>query len=196
VIGANPWFTEALRSISRDGGRFRLALVAEDTDAFTRRPEARDVEIAILACRACASEGPRLLAWVRRHAPGLRVVLKYPALRAHLVRDAIQMGAWGCFGAEDPPETLMTVLASVAQGRVSFPFVDFGQIGEDPFERLTRREYDVLRALAEGWTNAQISTRLGISPNTVKYHLQLIYDKLGVSNRSAAVARFLSRAQP
>ncbi len=193
VIGANPWFTEALKAMARESGRFRLAAVTADADAFKRCSAAHHAEIAILACHASASDGPGLVAWARRHLSDLRIVLKYPELQARHVRDAIQMGAWGCFAATDPPETLMTVLDSVAQGRVSFPFVDFRSINDDPFERLTRRERDVLDALSKGWTNAQISARLGISPNTVKYHLQLIYNKLGVANRSGAVAQYLSR---
>ncbi|MEM6933087.1 MAG: LuxR C-terminal-related transcriptional regulator, partial [Pseudomonadota bacterium] len=47
-------------------------------------------------------------------------------------------------------------------------------------------------ALAKGWTNNQISSRLGVSENTVKYHLKLIYEKLDVQNRSMAVARYIN----
>ncbi|MCH7551568.1 MAG: response regulator transcription factor [Proteobacteria bacterium] len=107
----------------------------------------------------------------------------------------MQGGAWGCISDDDPPETLLSVLSSVAQGRVSFPFVDFSALRDDPFEHLTRREREVLSALAQGWSNTRISARLGISENTVKYHLKLIYDKLGVPNRATAVARFMQRAE-
>lgn len=53
---------------------------------------------------------------------------------------------------------------------------------------LTDRELEVLRALAEGLGNKQIGARLGISPSTVKYHLQAIFSKLGVRTRSEAVS--------
>lgn len=195
VIGANPWFSEALRALLAETGAFHLAVVEPDTAAFAANPQATRAEIAIVACNAATSETPRLVAWARRHHPDLRVVAKYPTLRPDLVRSAMQAGAWGCFSAEDPPATLLTVLHAVAAGRVSFPFVDFATIREDPFEQLTRREREVLAALAKGWTNSQISARLGISENTVKYHLRLIYDKLGVTNRSTAVSRFLARMQ-
>ncbi|MCC7054922.1 MAG: response regulator transcription factor [Gemmatimonadaceae bacterium] len=54
--------------------------------------------------------------------------------------------------------------------------------------RLTDRELEVLRALAEGLGNKQIGGRLGISPSTVKYHLQAIFAKLAVRTRSEAVS--------
>ena len=53
-------------------------------------------------------------------------------------------------------------------------------------ERLTRRELEVLRLLAQGWSDAQIATHLVISPRTVNHHVTSLYDKLGVSSRTAA----------
>jgi DNA-binding CsgD family transcriptional regulator len=56
-------------------------------------------------------------------------------------------------------------------------------------ECLTSREADVLELVAAGLTNAAIAERLWISPGTVKKHLDNVYAKLGVANRTAAVAR-------
>ena len=58
-----------------------------------------------------------------------------------------------------------------------------------PVPRLTARQNDLLRLLAAGHTNAQIARRLGISEGTVRKHLENIYDRLGVSSRTAAVTR-------
>jgi len=55
-------------------------------------------------------------------------------------------------------------------------------------DTLSDREREVLALLALGYTNAQLAERLFVSPNTVKTHLQHIYDKLGVPNRTAAVS--------
>lgn len=58
---------------------------------------------------------------------------------------------------------------------------------------LADRQMDVLKALAEGLTNKEIARRLGIAEITVKVHLQSIYRKLGVSNRTEALAAALNR---
>ncbi len=55
-------------------------------------------------------------------------------------------------------------------------------------DRLTTREAEILELVAAGLTNAAIAERLWISPGTVKKHLDRIYSKLGVVNRTAAAA--------
>lgn len=59
-----------------------------------------------------------------------------------------------------------------------------GERGSSP--RLTTRELQVLRLVAEGLPNAQVAQRLWISEPTVKYHLSRTYEKLGVANRTGA----------
>jgi DNA-binding NarL/FixJ family response regulator len=53
---------------------------------------------------------------------------------------------------------------------------------------VSRREQEVLALLADGLVNKQIAARLGISTNTVKTHLELLFEKLGVTTRAEAVA--------
>jgi DNA-binding CsgD family transcriptional regulator len=61
---------------------------------------------------------------------------------------------------------------------------------QDRGERLTPREWDVLRNLASGKTNAQIATGLFVTEGTVKSHVKHILRKLGATNRTEAVARY------
>ena len=56
-------------------------------------------------------------------------------------------------------------------------------------EPLTDREVEILQLLAAGFTNPVIGSRLYLATNTVKAHLRNIYGKLGVNNRTQAVAR-------
>jgi DNA-binding CsgD family transcriptional regulator len=56
-------------------------------------------------------------------------------------------------------------------------------------EQLTARQAELLRLVAAGRTNAQIAAELFVSPHTVRKHLENIFDRLGVTTRTAAVAR-------
>jgi DNA-binding NarL/FixJ family response regulator len=63
-----------------------------------------------------------------------------------------------------------------------------------PFEEsLTPREVEVLELLAEGLSNKAIAERLGISDQTVKFHVAAICGKLGAANRTDAVRRAIRR---
>jgi LuxR family maltose regulon positive regulatory protein len=67
-----------------------------------------------------------------------------------------------------------------------------------PGERLTARELDVLRMLPSRLTQSEIAEELGVSVNTVKYHVKVVYRKLGVASRSeaATAAARMARARP
>lgn len=60
-------------------------------------------------------------------------------------------------------------------------------------EPLTTREGQVLELLADGLSNRLIATRLGLSDETVKFHLSAIFGKLGVANRTEAVRQAIRR---
>ncbi|MDQ1389559.1 MAG: hypothetical protein QOF56_3013 [Acidobacteriaceae bacterium] len=77
------------------------------------------------------------------------------------------------------PEGLDTLLRENTASRrtVSPPLV----------EALTPREIEVLGMMVEGWGNKEISTRLGISEHTVKFHVAAIMGKLNASSRTEAV---------
>ena len=66
-----------------------------------------------------------------------------------------------------------------------------GRAGNPGPRGLSGREAEVLRLAAAGHSGPEIARRLYISPGTVKTHFANIYEKLGVSDRTAAVARAL-----
>jgi two-component system nitrate/nitrite response regulator NarP len=75
-----------------------------------------------------------------------------------------------------------------------FPMLDVRKLAANPVAGLTERERDLLAALCEGATNADLARRFELSLQTVKFHLKRIYAKIGVSNRAGAVALYLSQA--
>ncbi len=106
---------------------------------------------------------------------------------------------WGILPEDFSSEDLVIMVKALAQGFIAFtpPVVDyFPDIAAQDTNSatgqpsgLTERELEVLGYIADGMANKQIADFLKISPNTVKYHLASIYEKLGVSNRAEAVTR-------
>ncbi|HTX71220.1 MAG TPA: helix-turn-helix transcriptional regulator [Rectinemataceae bacterium] len=69
----------------------------------------------------------------------------------------------------------------------SLPAPGRGSVQDDGEARLSQREKEILEYLADGWSNAEIASVLGIGIRTVRFHLEGIYSKLGVNRRGEAV---------
>jgi two-component system nitrate/nitrite response regulator NarP len=80
-------------------------------------------------------------------------------------------------------------------GQMIFPFVDVRGLHNCPLSSLTPRERELLAALSEGNSNAQLAARFEISVQTVKFHLKNVYEKLGIGNRAQAVALYVSESR-
>jgi len=104
-----------------------------------------------------------------------------------------------------PAFEVVTVSASVNDASPSADVLLLARAGDRPRRvaatiddtaagpTLTNREREILMLLADGLGNKQIAARLGISTNTVKTHLELLFEKLGVSSRAEAVATAVKR---
>jgi DNA-binding CsgD family transcriptional regulator len=81
----------------------------------------------------------------------------------------------------------LTVRAAGRQG------ANFGPLPEEAPVLLTHREIEVLAALGNGLSNKAAARQLGISPHTVKFHIESIFKKLAATSRAEAVAKGLKR---
>ncbi len=135
--------------------------------------------------------GADILAAIKRRHLATRIVVYTGEPGGECCARRSVSAAWGFISKSDEPAVLRRASQRVARGRMSLPSIDLQALTTDPFQELTSRERELLTALANGWTNLQIASRIGISRNTVKYHLKNLYDKLGVSNRAMAVALYM-----
>lgn len=66
----------------------------------------------------------------------------------------------------------------------------------DPVDLLSRRQFQVLELLASGATNAEAATAMGVSVNTLRFHVRGIYQRLGVHGRAEAIGRLGEVSHP
>ncbi|NBC30091.1 MAG: hypothetical protein GVY29_08895, partial [Spirochaetes bacterium] len=95
-------------------------------------------------------------------------------------------------------EEFLAVLPAVAQGfvlRHSAAGSRLAAAERSGSASLNLREAEVVALLAEGASNREIASELGITENTVKFHLQSLYGKLGVSSRAGAVFAAMKRGE-
>jgi two-component system nitrate/nitrite response regulator NarP len=192
IADKNPVVRSGLKDFINREGRFEVIGTVPTGSAFLTFCEVNPGDIAIIGWSLPDMTGGDVLAALKRRHASTRVIVYTGEPGRDVLRQAVQLGAWGFISKSDEPEVLIETVASVARGRMSLPYIDLKALTTDPLSELTARERELLVALANGWTNLQIASRIGISRNTVKYHLKNLYDKLGVSNRAMAVALYVS----
>jgi two-component system nitrate/nitrite response regulator NarL len=117
-----------------------------------------------------------------------------------VVFDALQAGASGYLFKEASRDEIVDAVLAVARGESVLPAtVAAGLVGEirlrtsSDMPALSEREREILRLTAEGKSFSEIASTLFIGVTTVKTHMQHVYEKLGVSDRAAAVAEGFRR---
>lgn len=192
IADKNPVVRTGLIDVITRDGRFEVKLAVATGAAFLDAVEAEPVDIAIIGWSLPDTTGGDVLAELKRRAITARTIVYTGEQSTSVLRRSIKAGAWGFMSKSDEPDVLLGIISTVSHGRVSFPYVDMEAARRDPLDALTVRERELLTALAAGWTNLQIAARIGISRNTVKYHLKNLYDKLDVNNRAMAVALYMA----
>ncbi len=196
IADKSPLIQSALAQIFSGDERFSLVANASDGERFMEAVDRLAFDVGVIGWVMPYLDGPGVLKAIsgRPHAP--RIVIYTGDPSADLPRRAMLLGAAGFCSKREKPETLLTTVQAVAEGRMVFPFMDMSKPQADPFGSLTARERELFGTLAQGLTNAQIAKTIDVSLNTVKFHLKNLYEKLGVSNRAQAVAYYLKWEPP
>lgn len=170
-----------------------IADVAGAGDAV-ERSRIGDVDVVLMDLRFAgdATAGVRATAALRELADPPQVLVLTSHDTDADILGAIEAGACGYLLKDAGPDELLAAVHAAAAGESALsPTVAARLLSRmrDPRPTLTQREAEVLRAVAEGATNRQTAASLHLSEATVKTHLVHVFDKLGVTSRTAAVAR-------
>jgi DNA-binding NarL/FixJ family response regulator len=150
-------------------------------------------DIVLLDLRLPDMLGSEVARELRSKIPDARIIV-FTAFPDHAgVGAALAAGADEVIVKDASRTDLIEAIRHMSQDkqRPSDPVAQFQHDQQAKHARcgLTRREYDVLRRLAIGETNAEIASALKLSPNTVKTYVQIALQKLGARNRVEAISR-------
>lgn len=191
LADSNPLVLSAMSELFQRDNRFSLLSTSATAEGFLGNVARVPPEVGIIDWALPVMGGAKLLAQLRDAASVTRMVIYgHESSDAHY--GALSAGAAGFVSRSDPVETLLETCIAVAGGKMVFPYLDVRELQKDPLQTLSHRESDMLAALSKGLTNRELSHELGITLNTVKFHLSNLYDKLSVKSRAQAIAFYYS----
>ena len=200
VADDHPLYREGVvRALSASG---RVEVVAEAGDGRVALAQIQEhtPDVALIDYKLPELDGVAVTNAVVRDQLPTRVLLVSAFTDSGVVYKALETGAAGFVSKEARREQIVDAVLAVARGQnVVPPDIASGLVSEIRLRRqddrpsLTQREHEILRLIADGKSLPEIAKELYLGLTTVKTHVQHLYEKLGVSDRAAAVASAMRR---
>jgi two-component system nitrate/nitrite response regulator NarL len=201
VADDHPIYREGIvRAINE---RPDLELVGEAADGrqALERIQARSPEVAVLDIRMPGLDGTQVLLAMRRDGLETEVLFLSAFMEPELAYRTVASGARGYLSKESSRHEVCEAIVTIARGGTALAAEAQAGLAREIQERertggppqLTDREQEVLNLVAEGLSAPDIGRQIHLSTTTVKSHLHSLYEKLGVSDRAAAVAEAMRR---
>jgi DNA-binding NarL/FixJ family response regulator len=174
-----------------------LGPVRDETETLAAI-EDEPVDLVLVALDRRDERGVAIVAAIRS-AADVRVMATTGHVASPLVELALAAGACGVLPVERQPAHLLDAFRRALAGELVLPVAELPTLVDRLWQAraqrtehallstLTAREREILCALAEGATTAEIATELGISPATVQTHVKNVLCKLGVHSKVEAV---------
>jgi DNA-binding NarL/FixJ family response regulator len=187
---------EGLRALIESEPDIEVVAATTDGTEVARLVEQHKPDVIVLDLQLAGIKGTQVIAALRSR-PGAPAPPKVLVLTAYndgdSIRSALDAGADGLALKTESPQQTLTAIRQVQAGQLVFPQAARRWIegrGAGAPGDLTPREREVWALVAAGMTNPQIAEQLGLSDNTVKFHVQHLFSKLGVKNRTEAALKF------
>jgi len=197
IADDHPVFRFGLRMVLLAEDDLELAGEAENGRAAVELAHELRPDVALLDIDMPELDGIAATEQIARESPGTGILILTMLEDDASVLAALRAGARGYIVKGSGSAEIARAIRGVAAGEAILgPSVAATVLSAlhppahppaRPFPDLTRREYEVLQLLAQGQSNSVIADRLFVSEKTVRNHLSLIFDKLGVSSRAEAI---------
>ena len=189
---------EGLRGLLANEPDMEVVATATDGARLLAALERQPVDVVVLDLQIPVLDGIACLAEIRQRELPVRVLLLTAFGDGESIQSALEGGADGLALKTASPRQTVEAIRQVGQGYLVFPPAARKWLRghqHDPGPGLSAREWEVLGHAARGFSNAQIASALSVSENTVKFHLQNIFQKLNVNNRTEAAAVYFRQRE-
>lgn len=203
IVEDDPFVQERMRRLMVEvAGRSAFITVVADMSSARDQLRKSEYSLALVDVRLPDGSGIDVVGWMRVHVPGAAAVIVSAWAEETIILSAIRAGAVGYLLKERDDAEIALSLKSLQQGgapldpmiarRILALFPSTGAEERTPasgrdVDRMSQREIEVLKLVAQGFTNREIAGLLSLSRLTIECHNKNIYRKLSVGSRTEAV---------
>lgn len=196
LVDDHTLFREGLKSLLSESPMFAVAGEAGSVAEACRKADELLPDIVLMDIALPDGSGLEGARMIHEKHPSIKLIMISMHSKREYILQALQSGAVGFIVKDSTPDMLLRALNTVVRGHYYFDPTateeivhclmerhgSVSTISDTKYGRLTRREQEVMRFVAEGLTTKQIASRLCISPKTVENHRTKIMVKLDFEN--------------
>ncbi|MBI4776362.1 MAG: response regulator transcription factor [Deltaproteobacteria bacterium] len=192
LVDDHTLFREGLKVLLRENPRFSVAGEAGTVFEACERVELMKPDLVLMDIALPDKSGIEGVRFIKEKQPSTKVVMISMYSNIDFVIKSIRAGAVGFIVKDSTPDILLKALATVSEGHYYFDhkvldeIVQFmlaqvdeeTRVSDERYDRLTPREQEIMRLVAQGLSSKQIANKLNISPKTVENHRGKLMEKL------------------
>jgi two-component system nitrate/nitrite response regulator NarL len=189
VADDHPVVRRGLQSLLAKQERLTIVGEAADGEEALQKALALSPDVVLLDISMPRRDGLEVTAVLRKDAPRIKVLILSVHSNKEYIFRIIQAGAHGYVSKEAAPEELLRAIEAVYSGETFFsPEIARAALNQlvnhggkkEPFGQLTGREREVLVLIAQGQSNKEIASQLGIGVRTIETHRERIMRRLDI----------------
>lgn len=169
---------------SQDG--LRLMGVFDSATEFLAGPIESAPDVLLLDCEEDPHGGRCTVGVLIASGVESKLVMLCEEATEELVRCALEHRLSGVLLKSYSAEDIRAAISYMASGRTVMPAGWQCALASSSTTALSARHREILTLIAQGQRTSEIATQLGLSPNTIKFHIGALYARLGVRNRVEA----------
>lgn len=194
MVDDHPLFADGLRLLLEEALDAELLHVQSVPEALTMLESDSSIDLLLADLFMPGDDGMDLLDAVRLRSLFVPVVVVSSSRSAGDVSRCLARGALGYVPKSSTSDEIVLALQAASKGErylakeLRAPLEELNARADEVSRALTPRQLDTLRLLAEGLSNKEIAATLGVTSHTVKAHLGVVFQTLGVDNRVQCVS--------
>lgn len=199
IVDDQVLFAESLRAVlEASGAQYKVCGLAENGREAVDAVDELKPDLVLMDVRMPVLDGVAATRILKTKHPALKILMLTTFEDDEYVREALRYGVSGYLLKSIPTAELLASLGAALTGALQLdPRVVPALVGQASpvavdapppwFDELTRKERQVLGLMVGGFHNDEIAERVCMAPQTVRNYISRIYDKLGTTDRVAAV---------